>query len=258
MQKGFYQKKEGMLHKIHPFTKAAVVLWLVFTSLLVDHPVFSIALFLVFLLPLSVFSRIGGLLLKYSFAVTIPFFLLLTVLNGFLYRGDVILEVGNWVLTEEGVFVSLRIASRILIFISAFLLYLMSTSVSAQTQAILEKGFSPKIAYVLSAIILFLPLMQEKVDMILIAQRSRGAKMEGTILEKLKVLPSIFTPLLLQSLLEVGERTFALEVRGFDRAEPRTFISDLKDSAFQHLLRTFLIFLVIVEIGLWLFFRFKT
>lgn len=59
------------------------------------------------------------------------------------------------------------------------------------------------------------PRMQERAGSILDAQQARGLVVSGSIRQRAKALVPLIGPVLLGSLIDVRERTFALEARGF-------------------------------------------
>ena len=64
--------------------------------------------------------------------------------------------------------------------------------------------------------------MQARAGSILEAQQARGLSLEGSFVRRIRALVPLIGPVLLGSLVDVRERTFALEARGFGARPGRT------------------------------------
>ena len=98
--------------------------------------------------------------------------------------------------------------------------------------------------------------MTETMSTITDAQRSRGMEMEGKILTRIKAFFPLISPVIMSSLISTRERAIALEVRGFDSKQKKTFLSDIKtthaDIAFKAILSFILILSIIWRGIIWL------
>ena len=66
------------------------------------------------------------------------------------------------------------------------------------------------------------PRMQARAGSILQAQQARGLPLTGSFGQRVLVLVPLIGPVVLGSLIDVRERTFALEARGFGARPGRT------------------------------------
>ena len=71
-------------------------------------------------------------------------------------------------------------------------------------------------------------MLNARIQTIKEAQMSRGLKVEGNPLVRIKAFIPLITPLLLGSIIEAQERALALEARGFSAPVKKTFLRELK------------------------------
>ena len=81
------------------------------------------------------------------------------------------------------------------------------------------------------------PRMQERAGSILQAQQARGLAIEGSFGRRLRALVPLIGPVVLGSLVDVRERTYALEARGFGARPGRTAYRIVADPAVDRWLR---------------------
>ena len=81
------------------------------------------------------------------------------------------------------------------------------------------------------------PRMQERAGAILDAQQARGLAVSGSFRPRARALVPLIGPVLLGSLIDVRERTFALEARGFGARPGRTAYRVVADPPIDRLLR---------------------
>ena len=79
--------------------------------------------------------------------------------------------------------------------------------------------------------------MQARAGAILDAQQARGLSVEGSFGAALRALVPLIGPIVLGSLIDVRERTFALEARGFGARPTRTAYRVVADPPIDRWLR---------------------
>ncbi|MDP9483269.1 MAG: energy-coupling factor transporter transmembrane protein EcfT, partial [Chloroflexota bacterium] len=72
-----------------------------------------------------------------------------------------------------------------------------------------------RIAFIVLSAVQMVPRMQDRAGSILEAQQARGLAVSGSLRQRVRALVPLVGPVLLGSLIDVRERTFALEARGF-------------------------------------------
>jgi energy-coupling factor transport system permease protein len=245
---------DSWLHRLHPLTKLALTLFfLVLASILPD----LIWLMLAFLFLQMPLVMIGGFLPPFfqrSLAVTAPFVISLSVIQGFFTPGHTeLFHLGNFVFTLEGWLAGLTVAARILLALGGALLLMMSTRPDWLMLALTGVGLPGSVAYVVLTAIQIFPRFQERAQVILEAQQARGLEIKVNIFRRLRLLVPLMGPLVLSSIVDTEERAMALEARAFSRPGKKTSLLLLKDSVWQRISRWILMFiaLVLIALSLW-------
>lgn len=133
----------------------------------------------------------------------------------------------------SSVFIIIRIVSLILF--SSLLTY--TTSPTMLTDAI-ERLLSPlklfkinvsSLAMMMTIALRFIPTLIEEIDIIMSAQKARGADLEtGTLVQRAKALVPVFIPLIVNSFRRAYELAFAMECRCYTGDNKRTRMKEMK------------------------------
>jgi energy-coupling factor transport system permease protein len=143
---------------------------------------------------------------------------------------------------------------RILVMVSAFTLFLLTTHPSELMSDLTRRGLPGQFSYVIISTLQILPQIQARAQTIIAAQRSRGLETEGHFIKRAGSLVPLVGPLVLGSLVEVEERAIAIEARGFTSKSLKTSLHDIPDSSIDKALRWALTSIAILSItlSLWL------
>ncbi len=140
-------------------------------------------------------------------------------------------------ITSGGVFSAVFIIVRIvaLILFSSLLTY--TTSPTALSDAI-ERLLSPlklfkvnvnSLSMMMTIALRFIPTLIEEIDIIMSAQKARGADLEtGTLTQRAKALVPVFIPLIVSSFRRAYELAFAMECRCYTGDNKRTRMKEMK------------------------------
>ena len=237
---GYFRPGSSWLHRRHPTTKLlALVCLLVATFVL--PPLGSVVL----VIAVVAGAASAGLLTSLLRASRVGLVLLASILvvNGFFYPGarDILFGLGPVALTREGLEAGLTFAVRILVALEASLLFLFTTLADDLLEALVGRGVNPRLAYVVLAAMQLVPRLQGRAVAILEAQQARGLEVGGSLRRRFGTLVPLIGPLVLGTLIDVRERTFALEARGFGSGLPRTAYRIVADPAGDRLLRWLLV-----------------
>ena len=218
---GYFVAGSSWLHHRNPLTKLLALAFILLSAFLLP-PVVLIVLGLVIVA--AVWS--AGLLRPTARAMRIPALLLLSILvvNSLFYPGatDVLASIGPLSITREGLTFGLISAGRILVAFLAAVAFLFTTLADDLLESLIARGASHRISFVVLSAVQMVPRMQERAGGILEAQQARGLSLEGSIVRRLRALVPLIGPVVLGSLVDVRERTFALEARGFGARPSRT------------------------------------
>jgi energy-coupling factor transport system permease protein len=115
---------------------------------------------------------------------------------------------------------------------------LFATTPAADLLADLEaRGLGRRAVFVLGAALAAVPRTQSRARAVIEAQRARGLDTEGSWLRRARGILPLVAPLVIGSLVEVEDRTLALEVRAFGAEGRRTVLDPPADSGVQRLAR---------------------
>ncbi len=230
----------SFIHKLD--ARAKIIITFVFiVALFLCKNFFSLGLLLITALSAIAVSKI-------SFRVILKGLKMIVVLVVFtgilqiLYNDDGTVlwkpfEQFDFAITTGGIFSSVFIVIRIvsLILFSSLLTY--TTSPTMLTDAI-ERLLSPlklfkinvnSLAMMMTIALRFIPTLIEEIDIIMSAQKARGADLEtGSLTERAKALVPIFIPLIVSSFRRAYELAFAMECRCYTGDNKRTRMKEMK------------------------------
>jgi energy-coupling factor transport system permease protein len=233
---GYYRPGESWLHRRNPVTKLLGLAFVLLAAFLLA-PVVLIVLAVVLL----ALAAATGLLRPLLRAMRIPAVLLasIVVVNALFFPGavDKLVSLGPFATTREGLTFGLVSAGRVLVAFLASVLFLFTTLADDLLEALIARGASHRLAFVILSAVQMVPRMQERAASILDAQQSRGLAISGSFRARLRALVPLVGPVLLGSLIDVRERTFALEARGFGARRGRTAYRIVPDPPGDRLLR---------------------
>jgi energy-coupling factor transport system permease protein len=128
-------------------------------------------------------------------------------------------------------------AGRVLVAFLASVTFLFTTLADDMLEALIARGASYRIAFVVLSAVQLVPRMRTRAGAILDAQQARGLSLEGSFVRRFRSLVPLIAPVLLGSLVDARERTFALEARGFGARPGRTAYRTVADPPADRWLR---------------------
>lgn len=231
-----YVEKNSLVHSIDPISKLYYILFAIAVPIIL--PTMTVAL-------VCMLISIALLLMAKVFHKTIPVFgfvlfvLLTVVIIQGLFKADnetPLFQVGPFIFYQEGLLYALMITLRVINIVGAFMILVLTTKPSDLVEALVRKGLSPRIGYVLSSVFQIIPEMMSAMGTIMDAQRSRGMETEGNLGVRIKAFLPLLGPVVLSSLLNTKERAMALEVRGFNSRLNRTYLHEEKKHAYSKII----------------------
>ncbi len=218
----FYVPGSGWLHRRHPWPKLLAVLWAVLAPFLL--PPATLPLLVGAAVGVGLASGLGRTYVRRLAWGTLPIVVSIVVVNGLFLPGarDIAFAVGPFHVSREGLALAARTAGRVVAAVAATLAFVSSTRPDDLMEALVERGASPRLAFVVLSTIQMVPRMLDRSARILDAQRSRGLATSGSLLARARAIVPLVGPLVIASLVEVRERSLALEARAFGAAHRRT------------------------------------
>src|ERR1044072_3939741 len=252
----FYVKRNSALHQLNPLTKLTLVFGLVLISFLGPWYWTSPFLFLLVVIPLSFVGKVNREFFRAFLGLILPAASFLFLMQAFFQPvGDqVIFKIWFLEVTQESLLFAFRSAIRIVVMVSSFTLFLLTTHPSELMSDLTRRGLPGQFAYVIISTLQILPQMQAKAQTIIAAQRSRGLDTQSSFLRRISSLGPLVGPLVFGSLVEVEERAIAIEARGFTSTRLKTSLYDIPDTNLDRAIRWILIALILITlvIKLWL------
>src|SRR5215204_5411486 len=229
-----YGPGDSPVHLLNPFTRLRVAVGLTVIVFLLPNP-WGPALITVALLGVAAVAGFPGRVAKLAAILTLPFLVAVVLVQGIFYPGNEtpLLEVGPVTFWEEGVTYGLLVFFRVLVVVCAVSITVFSTYPKTMMVAFIDKGLSPKLAYVFMASLQFIPDMQRRARAIIEAQQARGLDLEANIWSRFQALLAMMIPLLTGALISVETRSLALEARG----GVRSHLIEVPDSATDRVIR---------------------
>lgn len=233
---GYFVAGSSWLHRRNPLTKLLTLALILLSAFLLPPVILPILAIVV-----GVAAWSAGLLRPMARAMRIPALLLLSILvvNSFFYPGatDRLVTVGPLSVTREGLSFGLISAGRVLVAFMASVVFLFTTLADDMLESLIARGASYRISFVVLSAVQMVPRMQARAGAILEAQQARGLSLEGSFVRRVRALVPLIGPVLLGSLVDVRERTFALEARGFGARPGRTAYRTVADPPVDRWLR---------------------
>lgn len=248
-----FQPRASAIHALHPLTKLVVAFAVLLLALSAGGPWLPLALYGTLLL-VAALARVAQAFMSTSLRTVLPFAVSLFVIQSLFFGegGTVLARLGPLAIREEGVWFAFAGSARILTIAGALLLVLLTTHPSALLAGLVQKGAPPQLAYVIGSTLLLVPQLQARAQQIGDAQRARGLRTDGSLVRRGRALVALAAPLVIGALVDVDERTLALEARSFNAAGPKTSLHDVPDTALDRLLRwgTALLLVAVVAVRL--------
>lgn len=240
---GQYFPGTSLIHKLDPRVKIVLTV-LNIAALFLCRNFFSLLLMFVMSVVWVLLSRIPFKTILKGLKMILMILVFTAFLQIFYNDGGTVLwhpvESWDFKITTEGVFSAIFIAVRIvsLILLSTLLTY--TTSPTLLTDAI-ERLLSPlkvfkvkvhSLAMMMTIALRFIPTLIEEIDIIMSAQKARGADLEtGSLIQRAKALVPILVPLFVNSFRRAYELAFAMEARCYGGDEKRTRLRVMKVGA---------------------------
>src|SRR5262249_23312204 len=172
---------------------------------------------LAILVALVLFAGVIRRLLALALAILLPITLLVLAVQSFANPSNHTLLFGIGPLTFylEGLAFGAFNVLRIACLVSATFLFSFTTRPADIAEALMQRGLSPRIGYVVQSALQIIPQTLEMAVRIQDAQRARGLETEGSLPRRARAYLPLMLPLVLSSLVATQERAMSLEVRGF-------------------------------------------
>ncbi len=230
--------KDSPVHRLYPLTKLTIAGFLIAAGLLLPGMWATYLLFLLVLLPLAWLGGVLDKLLGAVWKIVLPFAISIFLIQGFLWpHGTPLFYIGPFSVKSEGLQFAVAGTGRILIIVSSFLWFSITTRPDHLMTTLSKIGFPPNLAYVIVTTIQIVPRFQSRAATILDAQRARGVETEGSFSLRARAMLPLVVPLILSSLVDVEERALAVEARAFGHIGTKTSLVEITQASWEPTVR---------------------
>ncbi len=239
-----YVDKDTAIHKLNPFPKMAWVTSILILSLIFNHPIYLLLLFL------STLLMVFAAKIFYEWKAFMKFVLwiglMILIMNivvshhgeHVLYKAPLKMPImGNPKITLEAFAFGVGMCLRILTIISAFTIFNFTVHPDDLMLASIKLKIPYKSVLVTSVSTRFIPTLMDDLETITDVQRSRGLELDkGKLLDRIKNRLPILIPLLSNSMDRAIQLAESMESRGFGSGKGRTFYKDISFNKFDYFL----------------------
>lgn len=241
-----YKDNNTILNRFAPESKLLYIVTAISVPAILSSKWVSLSFILFSVLLLSI-----GKVLKRTFPMLgVSSFVLLTVLiiQGVFRAGNTepFFSIGPVTFYKEGVSFAVGILLNVINILMSFSVLTLTTKPSDMVENFIRRGFSPRFGYVFISVFQIIPQMMETMNRITDAQRSRGMETEGNLWVRMKAFIPLIAPVIMSSLINTRERALALEVRGFNAKNKKTFLNEERKTGADIYIQMGLILLIFI------------
>lgn len=236
-----YVEKDTFMHKLHPITKALLLLAALLLALLFTYDYSVVPLLIVLAFELVLWRAAGIEFWRVALVIKVlmSIFLFFIIVQGFLYRGGVtpLFAIGHFKLWEkdigeftlEGLLYGIFISVKILVVVIAAIIFVMTTSITKMSALAQSLRLPYSFSFTLLAGLRFAPLIFKSFSDIKDAQKLRAFDIDrmNIIVRAFKAYVPILTPLILNLLRRGMELQISIESRGYGATKNPTRLEEL-------------------------------
>lgn len=223
-----YQKFPNWFISLNPLSKMNMLFAIGFSAWLIKNFWFGF--------PLCIFYYVFAFLVGKGkpFAKIFTVLLLITGVFVIVVRqfsapgGAVMFTFLGWDFTVGALINGLNMASALLGFSGAIILFFMCTDTRDLMYALEKKGVSHTVSYVMLASFQTIIDLKANTVTIMESQKARGIETEGNIFNRIKAFFPILGPLILGAISSTEEKSIAMDARAFSVECQHTFLRELK------------------------------
>ncbi|MFC7395497.1 energy-coupling factor transporter transmembrane component T family protein [Scopulibacillus cellulosilyticus] len=225
-------EKSNIICGLYPITKLVIAVCCIVLAFVLPDFVTRLCL-VVFIQIAAIISGKYKSFIKYFLLTIGVLALFILLIQSLFYQGtnpEILWTLGILSIKYEGILYGLKIASAVLAFGSAILLFFQTTSIKDFIYSLEKSGLSSKAAYVVLATLQMIPQMRKRSQVIMSAQKARGVETEGNVFVRAKAFIPTLGPLVLSSIAGTEEKALTLEARGFSSSAKKTHLFKLDDT----------------------------
>lgn len=223
MKKIAYYPAQTTLHNLHPFTKFFILIMSTILIFFIDS---ALLMAILWALTIALFVVLHQNPLRYfGMRTTLITAIMIGLIQCIFYNhGEVLLQMGQLVVTNQGVQRALVVGLRFMIIILNSYLFILTTAPSDLAYGFMQIGIPYRYAFMIVTAMRFVPILSAEGERIYHAQRLRGAcyslkDLRGT----LQNITTYIGAVLYALVSHVNKLAISMETRSFGRYALRTY-----------------------------------
>lgn len=227
-----YQSGTSWFHRLDPLSKfiwlaCISALCILYSSIQVQLALFSLVIVMGWMAAnLTLRKMWHGI--RYPFWFGVPYFLLQLI---FVTGKTTLLQLGNFVLTEEALMYASAVTLRLLTLVLSSLLFVTTTNPRDLVASLSQQAHVPyRFAFGISIALRFVPLLKQEAMSIQAAQQLRGMSRPQNLLDKLRWRHRFLFALFVGAIRRVEGIANAMEMKGFGMMPLRTWRTEVRMS----------------------------
>jgi energy-coupling factor transport system permease protein len=224
-------------HRLNPLTKAVLATVGSLVAIVAGGyagPIVVIAI----VVASALAARVLGRLVRVTIAVSLALAVSIVLVSVLTRPGeDVVVVIGPFDITTEGIEFAVQTLLRVIALSMAIGLFTLTTRPRAFVNDLERRGLSSRFAFVALATIEAVPAMLDRARVIAEAQRARGLDSEGGVVGRLRGIVPLVGPALIGAIVDVEQRSLALESRAFSRPGRRDLLWSMPDRGVERVVR---------------------
>ncbi|MCQ4022139.1 MULTISPECIES: energy-coupling factor transporter transmembrane protein EcfT [unclassified Ruminococcus] len=232
---GQFLPGDSPVHRLDPRAKILLLI-AVIVFIFITGNYISLALVGVFIIAVILFTKISLKMYLKSMKMILFIVLFTGLINLFYGKGEPLVQLGIFTITEAGINNAIFVTVRIALLILASSVLTFTTSPTDLTDAV-ERLLKPltvfhikvhEVAMMMTIALRFVPTLLEETDKIMSAQKARGADMDsGNLIKRVKALIPVLIPLFLSAFRRASDLAIAMECRCYQGGSGRTRMKTL-------------------------------
>jgi len=224
-----YQEYDNWFIGFNPLSKLNILFAFGLSAMFIKEWKYGFALCLMY----CIFAILIGKAKPFfkSFSVLVLLFGVFTlILRQFSVHGTTVLFsfFGLFDVTEEALINGLDMASSLLGFSGAIILFFITTQMRDLMYSLEKRGVSHTVSYIILASFQTMKDLKKNMETIMESQKARGIETEGGIVIRVKAFFPILGPLILGAISGTEEKSIAMDARAFSAKCQHTFLRELK------------------------------
>jgi energy-coupling factor transporter transmembrane protein EcfT len=224
-----YQRFDNWFLSFNPISKLNIFFALGLAAMIAKQWVFGFVLCLFYCVFAAVIGKAKTFYKTFSL-LALLFGVFIIILRQFSVHGETILfsVFGLFNVTQEALIIGLDMASSLLGFSGAIVLFFLTTEMQDLMLSLEKKGVSHTASYVVLASFQTMIDLKKCMDTIFESQKARGIETEGNIRVRIKAFFPVLGPLVLGAISSTEEKSIAMDARAFSAKCKHTFLRELR------------------------------